>query len=829
MPVARLQFSGYQSSNENGGGNHAWSNVQGAGSTAEGAGAYSIRDPNSADMNWIRSQGDGARGSATIPSGSIIKGIVVGFQAHQYNGSQVGGSYDCSIFKAGSAVASKTGSMAQGASIGSFGSPTDLWGLGALATSSYFTNMYFGLHLNFPTIASDISIYAWNGYMDIYYDDPTPVPTAISSGGGNNQSTIINTQFGLQLYAIVTDQGGNPMPGISVTFTLPASGASGGFNSLGGPKTATATTNSSGGAVSPFFFANGTTGNWNPVADVTGSSPLIYVLFNATNNPAPVTKVPSSITIIQGSGQQTAVSTAFPTLQKVKVFDQFSAIMPNVDITWSVPASGARGTYAGGTPAHTFTDVSGIATAPVLSANSIAGAWTENAFPTDAPAVVAPFLLTNLANNSPPSPTSGQVISGSNQSAALGGAFPNTFQVKILDQYGSAYAGATVTVTTPGTTYGTWASNGSITRTAVSDANGLATFGVLNASTTVRTNWSVTIAALAEVANVPFAVNEVFTGLNNVDATIATTLTAVSGMSQITPASTAFPLALSARATNGLGSPIQNVSVTFTAPGSAASCRFSGASTQIVNTDVNGLAVSVIPVATATDGSYSVTASASGLTSCSFPLQNGNVYLPEVCTSLENPQSASSSTIGSAGTTTAWLSPTQAIGNPGSTSIYATNTQQPPATGRSNGLLFNPAPASWAASAIEAEAKITKLNFQMWGRGLPNGGTLAADAIRISFVKNGVISSLYNMIPYVGWGNGVFAQFAIATYSPAAGFITKADLQNSNTGFMITNIAQAGTVPGGGFNLNGAQMSVCYQNVDKSGLIVTIPLQVCIF
>src|SRR6185436_17075347 len=104
MPVARLSFPSFQSSNENGGGGHAWQNIQGAGATAEGAGAYDVRDPNSADMNWLRSYGDGSRGGATIPDGATINGIVIGFQFHQPQGTQVGGTYECRIFKNGSAV-----------------------------------------------------------------------------------------------------------------------------------------------------------------------------------------------------------------------------------------------------------------------------------------------------------------------------------------------------------------------------------------------------------------------------------------------------------------------------------------------------------------------------------------------------------------------------------------------------------------------------------------------------------------------------------------------------------------------------------------------------
>lgn len=833
MPVARLSFPAYQSSNENGGGNHAWQNVSGAGSSASGAGAFDTRDPNSADMNWIRSYGDGSRGGASIPTGSIIKGIVVGFQATQPSGSQSGGTYDVSIFKNGSAVASKTGSLSNGGSIGPFGSSVDLWGLGATATPAFFsTGIYFGLHLNFPTITSNITFYAWNGYMDIYYDDPTPVASSISVGAGNNQSAQISTQFGQQLYAIVKDQGGNPMAGVSVTFTMPASGATARFNSVGGSATATAVTNSSGGAVSPFFYANGTAGSYNPVADVTGSSPLIYTLFNATNTNPPVTLVPTTMSVIQGNGQQAAVLTTFNTQLKVKVFDQFGAAFPNADIRWTAPGSGASGTYQGGNPGQSFSDASGVATAPALTANNTAGAWsaTATAFGT---AVTQGFNLTNLANNSPPTPTSLQYVQGANQGAALSANFALTMKVKVLDQYGSAYAGATCNATLPGSTYGTWLGGSGNVKTAVSDASGIADFGTVTASSTARASWAIAVAC-AGTGGVSI------TNLNNVDVTVVAAVSAVSGGGQTTPTSSSFASALKARATNGLGGGVQNVNITFTAPGTAASCRFAGSTTQVVATDVNGDATSAVPVATSTTGSYTVTATAPGVvgflapttygTIANFPLINGaQAYLPEVCLpTLESPGSASTFGAGTGSPVSPWLSPTQAVGNPGSSTIYATNVQQPPTANRSQQLLFNPAPASWAA--IKNDALITKLFFQCWGRGLPNGGTLGD--LLLSFIKNGNLHPNFSQIPYVGWGNGSFAQLGVSQFNPPTtgiNSIVGADLKNSNTGYGLAIAPSAGTVPGGGFNINGAVMRVCYQDVDKSNLIVSIPLQVCHF
>lgn len=810
MPFVRLSFPSYQSSNENGGGGHPWLNVQGAGASAEGAGAYSIRDPNSADMNWLRSYGDGSRGGASIPDGSIITGIIIGFQVSCTGGNQTGGNYSVGIFKNGNPVGTfKSGAIGNNSSVGSFGASNDLWGLGALATPAYFASgIYFGHHCNFPNITANISVYSWNGYMDIYYNDPVPTPASISVGGGDNQQAQVSTQYGLQLYAVVRDQGGNPMPGKSVTFTMPASGASARFNSVGGPATATAITNASGGAVSPFFFANATAGTFQPVADVTGSSPLIFTQFTATNNPVPVVKVPTTISRQQGDGQQAAVSTQFNTLLKVRVFDQFVQPMPNVEINWPPPGAGASGLFQGGNPYRSFTDVGGVATAAVLFANSTPGAWTLNAAPVGFPAVVAPFGLTNLANNAPPTPTSGQIISGSSQSTALNANFPTAIAVKVLDQYGSPYVGATVVGVTPGATFGVWLSNGLATKSVVTDAQGIANFGTLKASGTVQTNWAVTMTGNAFVAGVDtFTANFTVGGLSNVDATIVTQILVTQGDGQITNPSTAFARALQVRATNGLGNGVQNFAVLFTAPGSAASCTFAGSSTQTVNTDINGYATSAVPVANAGDGAYNVVASGAGVTSKNIALQNGKIYAPEVCTAFINlPGPNSNIATGGVGTSPqAWTN----VGNASAPAQGGTSTlngQAPPNTNRSQGLYLFPLPAAFAS--IPDDAKITSLSLNFSAQVATVSTQVGTGSVLSGLIQEGAPRTTFSTeaLTLDVWRN------ASKVYTITTVPMTGAQLKN-NTGFYLNFAPASNFGASQNCRVNGCQVKVCYQTV----------------
>src|SRR6185437_4970782 len=75
--------------------------------------------------------------------------------------------------------------------------------------------------------------------------------TSVSAVAGAPQTALLGAAFGTTLQAQVKDAGGNPLSGVTVTFTAPASGASGTF--AGGATTATAVTNGSGIAISPVF------------------------------------------------------------------------------------------------------------------------------------------------------------------------------------------------------------------------------------------------------------------------------------------------------------------------------------------------------------------------------------------------------------------------------------------------------------------------------------------------------------------------------------------------------------------------------------------------
>jgi hypothetical protein len=149
-----------------------------------------------------------------------------------------------------------------------------------------------------------------------------------------------------------------------VTFTAPASGASGTF--ANGQATATATTNNSGIASSPAFTANSTVGGpYTVMATVSGvNTSVSYALINSAD---PV------VTATAGYGQGALINTAFPTLLKASAILQGQGPFT---VIFTAPASGASGTFAGGSnTASVTTDATGVATAPAFTANGTTGVY----------------------------------------------------------------------------------------------------------------------------------------------------------------------------------------------------------------------------------------------------------------------------------------------------------------------------------------------------------------------------------------------------------------------------------------------------------------------
>ena len=146
------------------------------------------------------------------------------------------------------------------------------------------------------------------------------------------QSATAGTPFASRLVATVKDAGGNPVSGVTVTFTPPASGASGAFT--GGN---TAVTTAAG-------WRRQTCSRQMPPVAVITSPPRCPEYphrpsFSLTNTSG----TPGSITVTSGSGQSAAINTAFASRLVATVRDAGGNPVADVTVTFTAPGPAPAG------------------------------------------------------------------------------------------------------------------------------------------------------------------------------------------------------------------------------------------------------------------------------------------------------------------------------------------------------------------------------------------------------------------------------------------------------------------------------------------------------
>jgi hypothetical protein len=199
------------------------------------------------------------------------------------------------------------------------------------------------------------------------------VAATITPFSGSGQTATVGSAYGYPLDAQVVDPNGNPVQGATVTFSAPG-GTNPGATFAGGGSTATEATGSNGVAVSPPLTANTVAGTFTVTASTAGvSSPASFSLENLAGSP-------NALTAGSGSSQATPVNTSFPVPLSVTVTDSYKNPVPGASVTFTAPASGAGGTFAGGgTTVVVATDSSGVAVAPTFTANGTPGGYIVTA------------------------------------------------------------------------------------------------------------------------------------------------------------------------------------------------------------------------------------------------------------------------------------------------------------------------------------------------------------------------------------------------------------------------------------------------------------------
>ena len=296
-------------------------------------------------------------------------------------------------------------------------------------------------------------------------------PTSITVVSGSGRSATVNSAFANRLVTIVQDADGKPVPGVSVTFTSPATGASAAFASQGctttSATTCTVTTDSNGDANASALTANTSAGAYAIVASAGGvSGTASFSETNAAGSPA-------SVSTVAGSGQSATVATAFTSALTAQVSDQYGNSVSGATVTFTAPATGATGSFANATNSTTaITASNGQATSSSLTANTNAGSYTVTA--ATGTATPASFSLTNN-----PGAATQLTFTRQPSTTVSTAAVTPAVQIAVEDSYGNVETGdnATSVNLAIGTNPGSGTLSGTTTQTV---AGGVATFGNLS-------------------------------------------------------------------------------------------------------------------------------------------------------------------------------------------------------------------------------------------------------------------------------------------------------------------------------------------------------------
>jgi hypothetical protein len=319
-----------------------------------------------------------------------------------------------------------------------------------------------------PTTLSAPTITTATATGTIQDDDAPTTITPLS--GTTPQTATIATTFSIPLEVQVKNANGNPVQGVTVTFTPPTSGASGTFLGQAADTPFTMVTGPNGLAQAAPFTANLQAGAYTVVATASGNGTTFgSVSFNLTNAAA----IAAVLTATSGSGQSAPIGTAFAAPLVVTVTDVFHNPIAGVPVTFTAPSSGPSATLAGNGTGTS--DANGQVSLGV-TANGVAGSFQITA--TGAGILVpVTFTLTNTAGSA----AALTPVTGNGQSVAVGTALA-PLAVLVADQFGNPVSGVTVTFAAPASGASATFGGGATSATAVSNSKGVATAPTLTAN-----------------------------------------------------------------------------------------------------------------------------------------------------------------------------------------------------------------------------------------------------------------------------------------------------------------------------------------------------------
>nr|MDQ6907575.1 IPT/TIG domain-containing protein [Chloroflexota bacterium] len=323
--------------------------------------------------------------------------------------------------------------------------------------------------------------------------------------------------------------------------------------------------------------------------------------------------------------QSAVIGHTFPIPLAIAVQDAFNNPVGGIAVTFAAPGNGARGFFGGSTTTATAnTDSSGMATAPPFTAGSVAGSYTIVVIVAGI-GISTPFALTNLPDSADHFvPTGAPSVQ-----AGIGYGFSAT----ATDSGGNIATGYRGTVHL--TSNDPQASLPSGDYLFTDADNGVHSFSVILRSAGSHSVTVMDTGPAAANGTLSFAIT----------AAPARTISAnASSTPQTATIGVAFSAPFAVAVIDTFNNPVNNVSVTFTAPGSGASGSFAGGGNPTVLTSGNGIATAPQFTANSITGGYPVLASVTGLSGVVFSLTN-SAGLPGLITvTTGNPQSVTINT-----------------------------------------------------------------------------------------------------------------------------------------------------------------------------------------
>ncbi|MEO8636642.1 MAG: hypothetical protein ABI587_15300, partial [Gemmatimonadales bacterium] len=400
--------------------------------------------------------------------------------------------------------------------------------------------------------------------------------TTLAVNGGNNQNGTVGAAVATAPSVLVTDQSGNAVSGVAVTFAV-ASG--------GGSLTAPSTTTNASGVATVGSWTLGTTAGTNTVTatsiGLTGSP----ITFTATGTPAPA----SQLTITTQPSAAATNGSALAQQPVVQLRDPFgNAVSQVVSVTATASASG---TLAG--TSTVSTNAGGQATFTNLVLNGLLGSYTisfSSAGVTSATSTSIALVAGAASQLTLTTQPSSTVTNGT--------VFVQQPVAQLRDAGGNlvSSAGVSVTVALSGSPAGVVLGG---TTTVVTNAGGTATF----------TNLSLT--GLVGSYTLGFSASGL-TGVTSSSVGLlagpATTLALSAGDNQTATVNTTVAIDPSVLVTDVSGNPVSGVVVTFAVAGGSGSIA-SGTGT----TSASGLATGGNWTLGQTAGSNTLTATVASL------------------------------------------------------------------------------------------------------------------------------------------------------------------------------------------------------------------------